>query len=53
MPKLNDGLNAVNVLRKIVLFNEQFHMQGNYDDTLIKIHDRSVLNRIKLQILLI
>ncbi|XP_063617177.1 major centromere autoantigen B-like [Cydia splendana] len=37
VPTLNDGLNAVNVLRKIVLFNEQFHMQGNYDNTLIKI----------------
>lgn len=37
VPTLNDGLNAVSVLRKIVLFNEQFHIQGNYDNTLIKI----------------
>ncbi|KPJ14371.1 hypothetical protein RR48_01310 [Papilio machaon] len=37
VPTLIDGLNAVSVLRKIVLFNEEFHMQGNCDDTLIKI----------------
>ncbi|XP_050679262.1 tigger transposable element-derived protein 4-like [Leptidea sinapis] len=29
LPTLIDGLNAVSVLRKIVLFNEEFHMQGN------------------------
>ncbi|XP_052746342.1 tigger transposable element-derived protein 4-like [Bicyclus anynana] len=37
MPTLNDCLNAVSVLRKIFLFNDNFHMQGNYDDTLIRI----------------
>lgn len=37
VPTLIDGLNAVSVLRKIVLFNEEFYMQGNCDDTLIKI----------------
>lgn len=37
VPTLNDGLNAVNVLRKIVLFDKQFHIHGNYDSTLIKI----------------
>ncbi|KPJ16230.1 Arylsulfatase I [Papilio machaon] len=37
VPTLIDGLNAISVLRKIVLFNEEFHMQGNCDDTLIKI----------------
>ncbi|XP_050675894.1 tigger transposable element-derived protein 4-like [Leptidea sinapis] len=37
VPTLIDGLNAVSVLRKIVLFNEEFHMQGNCDNTLIKI----------------
>ncbi|XP_050672958.1 tigger transposable element-derived protein 4-like [Leptidea sinapis] len=36
VPTLIDGLNAVSVLRKIVLFNEEFHMQVNCDDTLIK-----------------
>ncbi|CAK1589602.1 unnamed protein product [Parnassius mnemosyne] len=34
---LNDGLNVVHVLRMIILFNEQFHIQRNYDDTFIKI----------------
>ncbi|CAF4856881.1 unnamed protein product [Pieris macdunnoughi] len=37
VPTLYDGLNAVNVLRKIFLFKKHFHMQGNYDNTLIKI----------------
>lgn len=37
MPTLIDGLNAISVLRKIVLFNKQFHIQENCDDMPIKI----------------
>ncbi|XP_047538392.1 major centromere autoantigen B-like [Vanessa atalanta] len=37
VPTLSDGLNAVCVLRKIVLFYEQFHLQGNYNNKLIKL----------------
>ncbi|XP_013177949.1 PREDICTED: tigger transposable element-derived protein 6-like [Papilio xuthus] len=37
IPSLNDGLNAINVLRKILLCKEQFKIQGNYDDTLVNI----------------
>ncbi|XP_014357327.2 tigger transposable element-derived protein 4-like [Papilio machaon] len=37
IPSLNDGLNAINVLRKIMLCKEQYQIQGNYDDTLINI----------------
>lgn len=37
VPTLSEGLNAISVLRKIILFNEQFHMQKNCDYTLMKI----------------
>ncbi|KAJ0174892.1 hypothetical protein K1T71_010000 [Dendrolimus kikuchii] len=37
VPTLNDGLNAINVLRKIVLCNDQFNTVGNYNNALIKI----------------
>lgn len=58
VPSLNDGLNAISVLRKIVLFNEQFNKQINFDDTLVKIqrelqnlYAKQKCTQIKLQIL--
>lgn len=62
VPTLNDGFNVVNVLRKIVLFNEQFHIHCNSDGFLIiqsnvnykiSMHYRRVPKKLKLQILCI